>query len=355
MDPVTQAALGAAVGQLVGGRVLGPRAALAGAFAGAVPDIDVVFSTGGDWFDSLRLHRGITHSVFFGPAVGPLIGLLAWDLERRRWRHGAGTGSRERALAWVLVMSLGLLSHPLLDVLTSYGTQLLQPFSDARFAIHAMPIIDPVYTLLLLGGVGLGIYRSRARIANGITTIAAITLLVSSAYLGWAAALNARAEAWARADLAAENIAHDQLSAFPTLLQIHYRRVVARSDSADHVGYVSLWKPCDIRWQSAPRQTPPNASVFLESREGRIFNWFAMGWLRFAPVGSDPSIALRAVDLRYGLDSDPDRSLFNVELFQHPTTGHLGRARPGRGIGLERTSTLTALLASAYPDTCPIG
>ena len=369
MDPITQAALGAAVGQLVGGRVLGARAAVAGACAGAAPDIDVIFSAGGDWYDSLRLHRGITHSLFFGPVIGPALGALAWHLERQRFTavkqrgfdaaaaplRDAALGTRQRAIAWIAVMSFGLLSHPLLDVLTSYGTQLLQPFSDARFAIHAMPIIDPVYTLLLLLGVALGVRHATGHSTPRVTLIAATTLLVTSAYLGWAATINARAEAWARADLAAEGVRYDQLSAFPTLLQIHYRRIVARSNNADHVGYVSLWKPCDIRWESAPRLRPASAEAFLATREGRIFDWFTMGWLRFAPAGGDPSLALRAVDLRYGLDTDPNRSLFSVELHQNPQTAELGPSRPGRGAALERMNLLGTLAAAAYPATCPVG
>lgn len=365
MDPVTQAALGAVVGQLVGGRTLGSRAALAGAFAGAVPDIDVIFSAGGDWYDSLRLHRGITHSLFFGPVIGPALGMLAWHVERRRFALQdakrsdpdplRAPGTRRRASAWVAVMSFGLLSHPLLDVLTSYGTQLLQPFSDARFAVHAMPIVDPVYTLLLLMGVMIGLRQPKQNAKPGITRVAAGTLLITCAYLAWAASINARAETWARADLAAEGIHHDQLSAFPTLLQIHYRRIVARSNEADHVGYVSMWKPCDIRWESAPRLRPATANAFLASREGQIFDWFTMGWLRFAPAGDDPSLALRAVDLRYGLDTDPDRSLFSVEMHQDPQTAALGPSRPGRGAGLERKNLFGSLAAAAYPATCPLG
>ena len=84
MDPISQAALGAVAGQIAGHRKLGYRAAAIGALAGAAPDIDLLFSIGGDYFDQLVLHRGITHSLFFAPVFGPMLGWLVWRIEQAR-------------------------------------------------------------------------------------------------------------------------------------------------------------------------------------------------------------------------------------------------------------------------------
>ena len=84
MDPFSQAGLGAVVAQTVGHRQLGFKAALIGAAAGALPDIDVFFSIGGDFIDQLISHRGITHSLFFAPVFGLLLGWLMFRWERRR-------------------------------------------------------------------------------------------------------------------------------------------------------------------------------------------------------------------------------------------------------------------------------
>ena len=40
-----------------------------------------------------------------------------------------------------------VLTHPLLDAHTAYGTQLFWPFSDERFAWSIISIIDPLFTL----------------------------------------------------------------------------------------------------------------------------------------------------------------------------------------------------------------
>lgn len=360
MDPITQAALGAVTGQAVGHRHLGRSALVAGAIAGAAPDIDVLFSIGGDWFDELVLHRGITHSLFFAPVAGPVAGLIVARLLR-------AAPEQRRAFVWVITCAL--LSHPLLDVLTSYGTQLLMPFSDARFAIHAMPIVDPVYTLILMLGIALAapgtaigrgfrhLTHSRAATTGGI---AGCVLLLSTAYLGWAAYLNHAAEGRARAQLAGElkpaDLAQARVSAFPTLLQIHYRRVVVRTPTDDRVGYLSLWRPCTIDWHVAPRSDTHDATflqALLGTREGRIFNWFTMGWLRLTPPSADGTRL--GVDLRYGLGTDPDESLFSVAAGFADPARTLLLVTPATPAFDRGTASLAGLLTAAYPTQCRAG
>ena len=123
MDPFSQAALGAVVAQsitsrLIPDRTIGYRAALFGAMAGAMPDIDVLFSINGDFIDQLVLHRGITHSLIFAPVVGPLLGWLVW----RRERHKDPSVDSRELRFWITAITLAVLSHPLLDLLTTYGT-----------------------------------------------------------------------------------------------------------------------------------------------------------------------------------------------------------------------------------------
>ena len=303
-----------------------------GAVAGAMPDLDVLWSLSGDAFDQMRMHRGITHSLFFAPVVGPLLGYLAWKLERR--------GGTDRLRAWVLALTLALLSHPLLDLTTPYGTQLLLPFSDARFAIWAMSIIDPVYTVVLLAGVVVAWRRPRWGAAS------ATALGVSVAYLGYAWYLNEAAEDTARAQLRAEGMQHAEVAAFPTFLQVHYRRIVARTDGEVLTGFVSMWRPCPIAWSAAPRLADDSVAAWRDSREGRIFEWFAMGWVHHVPTDR----GLVSADLRYGFSTDPGISAFST-VAEFDEGGDLvrvtdaGRVRPdffGRG----------GLLANAYPESC---
>src|SRR5437899_10528019 len=180
MDPLTHGLLGATIGQALFARRLGGCGLLAGAVAAVAPDLDVVrMATGpmGDWV----YHRGVTHSIWVAPLLGPALGLAA---ARRQ------AGGRP---AWTLLFVLTLLSHPLLDWCTSYGTLLLAPLSAHRFALDAVAIIDPAYSLVLLAALLVGAWRGLA--PRGPALSAAAALLLSTAYLGHGLLLNRDAEA----------------------------------------------------------------------------------------------------------------------------------------------------------------
>ncbi|WP_413694322.1 metal-dependent hydrolase [Psychromonas sp. KJ10-2] len=79
-----------------------------------------------------------------------------------------------------LVIFLPLITHPLLDAFTTYGTQLLWPINIPPVNWSSIFIIDPLYTLpLLFGIIGLWLnFRSPKW-----QKINAFMLLVSSLYL----------------------------------------------------------------------------------------------------------------------------------------------------------------------------
>lgn len=167
MDSVTQALLGGSVGGLVLGRRLGRGAVLGGALLGTVPDMDVVIDYG-DAVSNFTQHRGFSHSFL---VLLPLAWLLAWLLHR--WRPQV-CFSR-----WFTFTALVLLTHPLLDAFTTYGTQLLWPFGEP-YGLSTIFIIDPLYTLPLLVGCILAIWRP-----PGMRALA-VGLTLSTLYLGWA-------------------------------------------------------------------------------------------------------------------------------------------------------------------------
>ena len=85
MDSITQATLGAAVGEWLLGRKLGNRALAWGALLGTLPDLDVLIAPFLDTAGNLWWHRGPSHSL--------LVMLLAsWLLSP--WLAGRWKGSR---------------------------------------------------------------------------------------------------------------------------------------------------------------------------------------------------------------------------------------------------------------------
>ncbi|MEO7245735.1 MAG: metal-dependent hydrolase, partial [Rubrivivax sp.] len=180
MDSLTHVALGAAVGVAVLGRRTPVwKAALVGAVCNTLPDLDV-FIDHGDPVSNMTLHRAGSHALFWLTlASGP----IAWCAarlahERDRWRR------------WWLAVWLAFVTHPLLDSLTIYGTQLLLPYSDAPVGLGSVFVIDPLVTLPLVVGVAAALrWRAPRGLAWNRTG-----LLLCGAYLAWSVA----AQAWVR-------------------------------------------------------------------------------------------------------------------------------------------------------------
>ena len=227
MDSLSQIALGAAVGvATMGRRTAVWKAALWGAVAGTLPDLDVLIDHGNPVHDMV-LHRAETHAPFW-------LTLFSLPLAAAVARlHGEGALWRR----WWLAIWLALVTHPLLDAMTVYGTQLALPFSNHPYGVGSVFIIDPLYTLPLLLGAGWALAskgRSRGLAAN------LAGLVLSTAYLGWGVAAQQQVERIARTSLAAQGITAEQLLVSPTAFNSLLWRVVAVAGDHYHEGFYSL-------------------------------------------------------------------------------------------------------------------
>ena len=161
MDPLTQGLLGAAAAQALVGKQLGGRAWLIGAVGGVLPDADVFIGSAEDPLLAVEVHRQFTHALAFIPVGGAVAG-TPWLL-RKKYRY-----------QWKPVLGAavaGYATHGLLDACTTYGTQLLWPFSSLRVAWNCISIVDPVFTLVLLAGVAGAAWarrRAPAAVALGL-------------------------------------------------------------------------------------------------------------------------------------------------------------------------------------------
>jgi inner membrane protein len=227
MDSLSQLALGAAVGVAVMGRRTAVwKAALWGGIAGTLPDLDV-FVDHGDAIRNMVLHRAETHALFWQTLFSlPLAAAVArlhgeWPLWRRWW----------------LALWLALVTHPLLDAMTVYGTQLGLPFTNHPFAVGSVAIIDPLYTLPLLVGAIWALASGGSR--AGLRANAA-GLVLSSAYLAWGFAAQQQVERIARASLQAQGIRAEQVLVMPTTFNSLLWRVLVVDGAHYHEGFHSL-------------------------------------------------------------------------------------------------------------------
>ena len=226
MDSLSQLALGAAVGVAVMGRRTAVwKAALWGAVAGTLPDLDA-FIDHGDAVRNMTFHRAESHALFWQTLASPAI---AWIASRVH-------GQREQFRRWWLAIWLALVTHPLLDTMTVYGTQLLLPFTDRPFGVGSIFIIDPLYTLPLL----VGVIAALARRSPAGLAWNRWGLILSTGYLAWSAVAQAYVRGVAEDALAAQGTKAEHVLVTPTAFNTVLWRVVAmRKDGYDE-GYYSL-------------------------------------------------------------------------------------------------------------------
>jgi inner membrane protein len=247
MDSLSQIALGAAVSVAVMGRRTAVwKAALWGAVAGTLPDLDVLIDHG-DAIRNMVLHRGESHALFWLTLFSlPFAALVArFSGEWLQWRR------------WWLAMWLALVTHPLLDAMTVYGTQLALPFSNHPYGVGSVFIIDLLYTLPLLIGVGWAM-AGRDKLSEQQTNRGlranAVGLAISTAYLAWGVAAQQHVSQIASASLARQGIHAESLLVTPTAFNTVLWRVVAVSGDSYHEGFYSLFdKPPQIEFDAYPR------------------------------------------------------------------------------------------------------
>lgn len=172
LDSLTQIVLGASVAAVCVPQGAKRKAAIMGAALGTLPDLDV-FIDYGDAVTNFTYHRGFSHSLF----VLIPVSLVLWTLLKRWYRP-----VQEAPYAWFAAIFLALITHPVLDAHTAYGTQLFWPLSSPPVSWSTIFIIDPLYTLPLLVGTLFILIKPRASISPKVL---AAGVALSSVYLMW--------------------------------------------------------------------------------------------------------------------------------------------------------------------------
>jgi inner membrane protein len=266
MDTITQGVLGAAAAQSVLSRRLPRGAGLIGAIGGMAADLDIFIYSFNDPTVSWTFHRHFTHSLIFIP-LGGLIVALPFLLMKRFKDH-----KREVLLAAII----GYATHGLLDAFTSYGTQLLWPFTNLRVAWDWIPIVDPIYTIPLWIGV---IMTARTGNPKAVRT----AFLLTSLYICFGGWQHHRA-AKAQQDLAAmrgHRIEHSRVMPAPGWL-LFWRSLYVSNGRLYVDGLETRWfgRTLALEGGSANLTTlndlPESARSNAESRRRfEVLNWFA--------------------------------------------------------------------------------
>ncbi len=287
---MTQILLGAAVTAAIAPPGHRRAALLAGAALGTLPDLDVlpIALMTDNPVERMTWHRGATHSLL----VLPFVGWAIWAWLRRRGGRVAASPRR-----WLWAIQAALLTHPLLDAFTVYGTQLLWPLPVRPAMWSSLFIIDPMYTVWLLLACPIAWWASQRPLA-GQALVAGLAL--SSLYLGVSMVAKASVERSASESLASLGLADAPRFSVPMPFNTLLWRVVAMTPEGFVEGERSLVAdtgPMDfVHYRSDVRALGQVAGLPAV----RELHWFNRGFMK----AEQRNGRLVLSDLRMGAEPD---------------------------------------------------
>ena len=365
MDPLTQGLLGAVTAELGFRQRIGPRATLLAFGAAMTPDLDMLAgrvlsaAAGRSSFDSLMLiHRGPTHSLLMVPFMALVIAFFWWLARRltRLRRRGqmqpaslpsGGAGEAPFLLLYACIF-VAVLTHGLLDLCTSFGTQIFWPLSRQRYALDVMPIIDIFYTpILLLTVLGCWLVR-KIRPAARRTTLAVAWagFILSMCYIGGGWLARERAVSLAR-DMTKRKANILRVDAYPALGSILLWRGLVECDDHWTAWRIHLLAPIerDGALSTTVRKPPENEWIRRARELQRVkdFEWFCMGRTRPEYTATGRGHVIEFWDMRYGLMPEGVRSHWSMRV-EYDDSGNLVSAKRMQNISAgQRTHLLKRL------------
>lgn len=330
MDPITQGALGASLSQSISNKKQVLVAGILGFLSGMAPDLDVFIRSSTDPLLFLEFHRQFTHSLIFIPIGGLICSLLFYFLFSKRVKLSLKQT--------YIYCTLGFATHGLLDTCTSYGTQLLWPFTNHRYSWDTVSIIDPILTIPLLILIILAAIRKNPKFA-----LTGLVWVLMYQCIGLYQNHRASEIGW---QLAAER-GHKpiRLEAKPTLGNIILWKVIYEIEEGFYTDGIRLgfetkiYKGNLISKLNIARDFPWLESSSQQNKDLQRFIWFSQGF-----VSVDPNNPARVIDTRYSLLPNEARGLWSLWIF--PSAKHNDHAeyRMDREINAQKRKVFLDML-----------
>ena len=285
MDPVSHAALGAALAQQCSRQSRFPAAVIPAVVGGLAPDLDLLIRSVDNPLLAIEAHRHFTHALPFAPLGALVCAAVVFPFLRAKMSFLRCYG----------LSLLGILSHDLLDACTSYGTLLFWPVSDMRIAGDLISAVDPLFTLPLVLGALVAIRLRRGYIA--LIGVASCAL-----YLGFGQVQQHRATRVALELALIRGHDPERIDLKPSFANLLVWRSIYEHEGTYFIDAVRVGLGSRV-WPGAalPRLEPARDFSWLRPqsqqwRDLETFDWFADGWLAV-----DPDNSMRILDLRYAL------------------------------------------------------
>ncbi|NUO82677.1 metal-dependent hydrolase [candidate division KSB1 bacterium] len=199
-------------------------------------------------------------------------------------------------LRFYLVALAGILIHISFDVITSYGTRLLLPFSETRFALDWMFIVDPFFTIPL--GVMLALGRLARKRRKLLVLCAAIFVAV---YLATEMVCSRMAHARTQQALASSGIKPVKISVLPQPLSVFRWKALAQTEAAIYQAFFSVWEEEPLHFEKFENASDAYVARAIATKELQWYLTFARHpWIRSTTHGEYHIVEL--TDLQFTFD-----------------------------------------------------
>lgn len=290
MDSFTQIVLGIATAEIVAGKKLQNRTFLYGAILGTIPDLDIVVGKFMSDVDGVAIHRGLSHSLLFFLFLSPLLGWFISKFEKDK----IGLKSASWLVFWCLT------THVLLDLFTSWGTQIFWPL-EHRFALKTIFVIDPLYTVPLLISL-IFVWKSKDFIAR--KTYLNRGILISSSYLFLSCILKLIAVQSFENALENQNISYSELIVKPTAFNTILWNANIATPKGYYLGDYSFFDSQPISFKFYPKNIALEEKI-EQFEDFKKLQKISEGWY----LVSEEADILYFNDLRFGLLNDDPKNL----------------------------------------------
>ena len=282
MDPVSQGAFGAIFAQTISNKKKILIGSILGCVAGLAPDLDIFIRSSSDPLLKLEYHRQFTHSLIFIPIGALLVTVFTFLFSRNylSWKEA------------YLYCFIGYATHGLLDACTSYGTQLLWPFSDERVSWNYISVVDPLLTLPIIFFIIISILKKN----KSITFFGVFYIFL---YLGIGIVQEYRAEKLGESIAIMRGHESERLTVKPSLGNLFLWKVIYENNGFYYVDAVRLLSKPEYCQGTKIKKLDTSSSFMGLSQNSQQyldiqrFDWFSQGYLG---VGTQKNII---IDVRY--------------------------------------------------------
>jgi inner membrane protein len=264
---------------------VGRRATLWGSICGTLPDLDVLIPMGNAIKD-FTYHRAESHAFFYMALATPLLAWLILKIHPQ---------TKEYKIRWLIAVFLSLFTHSIIDSFTVYGTQFLLPFSNYPFGWGTIFVIDPLYTIPLLLGIGaLFFLTKKPKLALKVNTAG---IIVSSLYLVWSIGAQKHVSSVAEKSLLNQNISVSKTLAGPSPFNTLLWRVIGMTDSGYVEGIYSLFDESEAIKFKFHLSEKHLLHTIADGWNVKRLQWFTKGFYKVSII--DDKIVI--TDLRMGI------------------------------------------------------